>query len=88
MEKLISEDEFNEMIEYHKQMGGYDFYNSIDNISIEIKCHHRDGNKVELYNDENDESDYFTFGFEGLTFKKFESYIEELQQKLINLKAE
>lgn len=82
MKKLITKKEYNEMVKYHSQIGGYAFSKTIDNISIDIECHHKHGNELRISNDDNGNFENCKFRFGDLTFEKFTEYVSELKAKV------
>lgn len=81
-EMIINKQNFDDMVKYHNQMGGYTFENTIGDINLTIECHHRDGNKIEVYNYKKDLWENYSFNFNNLIFEKFEGYILELIEKV------
>jgi hypothetical protein len=80
--KLMPKKYFDNMVKAHNQMGSYAFSNSVKNIDIDIECDYKDGNEIKISNVANDKCESCKFGFEDLTYEKFEGYILELKKEV------
>lgn len=81
MGELIVEKNFNEMVKYHNQVGGYLFGNIVGDFAINVECC-KGENFLRVWDDVNDNYGICTFSFDELTFEKLKKLIEMLKKVL------